>query len=332
MPTPRLSFIVLNLNGGPLLREALQSIERQTFTDYEVLVVDNGSHDRSWDLPCFARPGWYLLRLETNRGFSEGNNIAFARATGAVIALVNNDVVLDSNWAARVMDAFADPQVAFAACRLVQRRHPERLDSAGFDLYACITTKVWMGKPAERFTDRDHDPFGPVAAAAAYRRSALEETGLFHPEYFAYYEDTDLSMRLVLFGHRGRYVDAARAQHWGSGTGKALSDFQRYHLRRNVEFVYWVDMVGYLALKHAFGHVVYETLAGLGMLFKGQGRVFLLAKLDALRMAGWIFRERRALRRRLADRVGLRAAQRRLESRLRPFWEVLCREENRTKW
>jgi glycosyltransferase involved in cell wall biosynthesis len=208
MPTPRLSFIVLNLNGGPLLREALQSIERQTFTDYEVLVVDNGSYDRSWDLQCLARPGWYLLRLETNRGFSEGNNIAFARATGAVIALINNDVILDPDWAARIMDAFADPQVAFAACRLVQRRHPERLDSAGFDLYACITTKVWMGKPAETFTDRNHDPFGPVAAAAAYRRSALEETGLFHPEYFAYYEDTDLAIRLVLFGQDAQRLPA----------------------------------------------------------------------------------------------------------------------------
>jgi len=328
MPVPMLSFLVVNYNGGGLLAETLESISHQTFTDYEVIVVDNGSQDRSWDSSLLQRENWSLVRLERNAGFSEANNIAFCRSRGAVIALINNDVVLAPDWAEQVRRAFEDPAVASVACRLLQKRNPEHLDSAGFDIYTCGTTLGWYGLPADCFDGKPHRPFGPVASAAAYRRSAIDQVGLFHREYFAYYEDTDLAMRLALFGLECRYLHNAVGYHLGSATGKRYSDFHRYYLRRNIEFIYWVNEVGALAWKHLPAHVAYEFISFVGMLFCGQGGVFLRAKWHALRMVKWICRQRLALKKSLGAAVGLRAAKMNLDGKFKPFWQVFIRGEN----
>lgn len=328
MPCPRLSFLLVNFNGGPLLSDALGSISRQTFTDYEVIVIDNGSIDRSWDIPFFGRPGWVLERLDRNAGFSEANNLAYARSRGPIIALINNDVVLDPHWAERIIQAFETPQVAAVACRLVQTRNPGFLDSAGFDTFTCCTTEGWRELPAGFFAGKRHEPFGPVASAAAYRREAIEKVGLFHPEYFAYYEDTDLAMRLALFGFQCRYLDDAIAYHLGSATGKQYSNFHRYHLRRNVEFLYWVNMVGTLALANLPSHFLYELFAFLGMLFRAQGAVFWRAKRDALKMIPWIRRERKRLRARLKESVGISQSKQNLAAGLKSFWDAFFRGKN----
>ncbi len=328
MDRPLVSFLIVNYNGGPLLSDALGSISRQTLREYEVIVVDNGSVDRSWDTPFFQQEGWLLERLERNTGFAEANNLAFARSQGSIIALVNNDVVLDPAWAEKIAESFDDPEVGGVACRLLQMRNPGFVDSAGFDAFTCCTTESWRELPATYFDQRPHQPFGPVASAAAYRRTALEQVGLFHPEYFAYYEDTDLAMRLVLFGLRCRYVHEAIGYHLGSATGKQYSNFHRYHLRRNVELLYWVNMVGSLAWRNLASHLVYELFAFLGMLVRGQGSVFWRAKRDAARMVGWIRRERKLLREKLEAAGGMAQAQRHLNRNLKSFWRTFFRGEN----
>ncbi len=332
MSTPRISYLLVNYNGGPLLSEALESISRQTVDDHEVIVIDNGSQDKSWDIPFFNRPGWQMERLGRNAGFSEANNIAYARSRGSIIALVNNDVILDPTWAEKTLEAFEDPDVHAVACRLLQMRNPGYLDSAGFDAYTCCTTEGWRDMPAGNFTGKAHEPFGPIASAAAYRRAAIEQVGLFHPEYFAYYEDTDLAMRLALFGLRCRYLDDAIGYHLGSATGKQYSDFHRYHLRRNVELLYWVNMVGSLVWWHLASHLAYEAFAFAGMMFRGQGPVFWRAKRDAFKMVPWIRRERKTLREQLRKTVGIAAAKRMLGRRIKPFSHALFRRENIRKF
>jgi GT2 family glycosyltransferase len=328
MSNPLVSYLLINYNGGPLLSEALESISRQTVTDHEVIVIDNGSQDKSWDIPYFNRPGWQLERLERNAGFSEANNIAFARSRGSIIALINNDVILDRRWAEKTVAAFEDPEVAAVACRLLQTRNPGFLDSAGFDAYTCCTTESWRELRASHFDKESHKPFGPVASAAAYRRFALERVGLFHSEYFAYYEDTDLAMRLALFGMKCRYLNDAVGYHLGSATGRQYSDFHRYHLRRNVELLYWVNMVGSLVWRHLASHLAYEVFAFIGMLLRGQGSVFWRAKRDAFKMIPWIREQRKLLRERLRTTVGLPSAQRTLQGRLKPFSHAFFRGEN----
>ena len=197
----------------------------------------------------------------------------------------------------------AQPEAGAAACLIAQAQDPERIDSAGFGLYGCGSVEAWKGSPISGKDNAAHQPFGPVAAAALYRRRALDCVGHFHREYFCYYEDTDLAVRLVLWGYPTIYVPAARAVHRGSQTGKARSDFFVFHLRRNVEYLYWIDMAGYLAWLYLPLHLTYEGLALGAALCHGQAGVVLKAKRAALANWRWVAAARRQLRQDL-ERAG----------------------------
>lgn len=324
MPVPTLSFLIANWNGGAMLRECLDSIVSQTTREVlEVIVVDNGSTDGSCDLPHFARPGWRLERAGSNLGFSPANNLAYRLCRGEFIALVNNDVRLMPDWTEKIASSLrAHPEAGSAACRLLQHSQPDRLDSAGFAWHTCAAVTAWQGHPAESFARRDHRPFGAVASAAVYRRDAIRQTGLFRDPFFAYYEDTDLAVRLRLFGWDCVYVDEAVALHRGSATGGRSSAFRDYHLRRNVEYLYWTNMVGSLALRHLPVHAAYELLAFCQKLLHGRGLTFLAAKWTFLRNIRWVLAERRSLRQSLQQSGRWPVARRELAGRLTSTWSV----------
>lgn len=323
------SFLVVNFNGGSMLSECIESIRRQTYPDIEVIVVDNGSTDQSWDLPGFDGIRWRLVRLDHNSGFSPANNLALSKSRGEFVALVNNDVILAPDWTAAMVQAItADTRAGSAACLLLQRHYPDRIDSAGFAYHSCGTVTAWRNYPCDSIDYTQHNPFGAVASAALYRRTALDRVGLFHDRYFAYYEDTDLAIRLMLHGYACAFSRAAIAFHLGSATGVSHSQFHTYHLRRNVEYLYWVDMVGTLALRYLIPHLLYETAAFAGAVRDGLLIPFLSAKARFLRNLGWVMRERRRLRQSLAATGGIRTAKRRLRQQMSPCHEALAARWN----
>lgn len=316
--TPLLSFVVVNHNGGDLLARCLAAIADQSLRDFDVLVFDNGSTDDSLRCNEVHDARVRLLRADTNLGFAEANNRAIAATSGRYVALVNNDARLEPDWAAAMVAALeADPRAGAAAGKTLQAARPDLIDAAGFAFFGCSTCFCWRGAPAASLDGANHRPFGAVASAAVYRRAALADVGLFHPEYFCYYEDTDLAVRLVLHGYRTVYVDQAVAHHVGSYTGKERSAFHVYHLRRNAEYVFWCDMVGHLAWMNLPWHLTFEALVFGRAVIDGQGSVVLRAKLDALRRWRWIASERWRLTSALQARGSLRDGQRAMWAKMR---------------
>jgi len=100
------SVIIANWNGRRLLGECLEALKRQTFRDFEVIVVDNGSTDGSVD---FLRENYsdfvIVLPQEKNLGFGAANNIGIRKAEGKYIALLNNDAVPDERWLEELVNA-----------------------------------------------------------------------------------------------------------------------------------------------------------------------------------------------------------------------------------
>src|SRR4029077_9206129 len=95
------SVMILDVDGGDMLRACLDSVAAQTLPPREVIVFDNGSRIPAAERVAF-RPGLHVFRSETNLGFAGGNNEAYRHVTGAYVALINNDVVLDRDWLATV--------------------------------------------------------------------------------------------------------------------------------------------------------------------------------------------------------------------------------------
>src|SRR5215813_13896728 len=88
---PRVSVIIVNFNGGVLLRDCLASLATQTFRDFETIVVDNGSSDDSLALAAGSGCDASVIRLDENTGFARGNNLGIAAAHGELIVTLNND-------------------------------------------------------------------------------------------------------------------------------------------------------------------------------------------------------------------------------------------------
>lgn len=95
---PLVSVVVLNWNGMPFLENNLSSLISQTYPDYEIVFVDNGSTDGSIEYVRQNFPMVSIIKNDGNLGFSTGNNIGFKYAKGRYIITLNNDTKVQSNF------------------------------------------------------------------------------------------------------------------------------------------------------------------------------------------------------------------------------------------
>ncbi len=137
--------------------------------------------------------------------------------------------------------------------------------------------------------------FSPCAAAALYRRDAWKDVGGLEERFFCYFEDTDLSFRLRLRGHRCLYVPDAVVHHVGSAIAGIESDFTIYHSFRNLNWTWLRNMPRPLALLYLPQLVVVNGLLLGAFTVRGRGGVILRAQRDALRGLPATLRERRAI-------------------------------------
>jgi GT2 family glycosyltransferase len=236
LPGPFVSSIVVNLNGGRLLGECLDSLFAQSWSEMEVLFVDNASTDGSAE---WARVQYgdriRFIQNARNEGFARANNQALAVARGQWAFLLNNDAMLAPDAIRELMTFVEDkPQVGMLACRVTRYDQPHVFDSCGLLLYpdGVCRARGWEEKDLGQY-DRSEEVLAPSGCASAWRTSMLREIGDFDESYFAYLEDLDLGMRGQLRGWKCCYVPTARARHAKSMTAGNYSKFKAYHVERN---------------------------------------------------------------------------------------------------
>lgn len=248
--TPRVSVIIPNWNGLGLLRPCLDALRRQTYTDHEVIVVDNASADASVAALRDEYPEVRVVVLPTNRGFAGGCNEGIRAARGEYIVTTNNDTEAEPGWLAALADALdRHPEAGSAAARIMLHDRRDTLHSAG-DLFRRDGTPdsrgVWQryGPPY----DRACYVFGGCGGATMYRRAMLEEIGTFEEAFFMYCEDVDLNWRAQLAGWKCVYVPDAVIYHHLSATGGG--PMSSYHVGRNTLWVLARNYPGGLWRRH----------------------------------------------------------------------------------
>jgi GT2 family glycosyltransferase len=214
--------IVLDIDGGPMLEACLSSLRAQTVAPARVIVVDNASRS-----PAYGRVhGVEVERSETNLGFAAGVNMAYRKTTASYVALVNNDVVLDSDWLATVRDALERDE-KLAAVQTIVRRPDGRIDGAGIDISDGTYRQIGFGRPLGTPLAV---AWGVSATATVYRRAALGEK-VFDERFFAWYEDVELCARLHASGWRIAVLPVVKAVHHGSKTAPVLGRKEAKRLR-----------------------------------------------------------------------------------------------------
>jgi GT2 family glycosyltransferase len=102
---PELTVIVVNWNGAHLLRTCLGALRAQTFTDFETVLVDNGSTDESLSLVAREFPEVRVIALNENLGLAGGTNVAIRQTDAPIIVTLNNDTEADPHWLAELRAA-----------------------------------------------------------------------------------------------------------------------------------------------------------------------------------------------------------------------------------
>jgi GT2 family glycosyltransferase len=238
---PSASLIIPHWNGIEHLPDCLGSLRRQTFQEFEVILVDNGSTDGSQALVRRDFPEVRLLELGENRGFTGACNAGMetAHPDAGVLILLNNDTETDAGWLAAVMDAFERrPDVGIVASKMLLFDRRDHFHNAGD--YVRIdgipgNRGVWEQDCGQY--DREEEVFSANGGAAAYRRTMLEETGLLDDNYYFSCEDVDLAWRAQLAGWKVLYVPDAVVYHKLKATGGSVTG--SYYDGRNFLYLLW---------------------------------------------------------------------------------------------
>jgi GT2 family glycosyltransferase len=214
LPDPRASIIIVGFNSLAYLDRCLVSVLRDAGPDTEVLLLDNGSTDRTTERLADRFPRVRRLRSEQNLGFAGGCNLAAGWARGRYLVFLNPDTEVADGWSEALISALeADPALGLATSRITLRDHPARLNAAGNDVHLTgLTLCRGAGRPAADY-DRPADVAAVSGAAFAIRRDLFELLEGFDPSFFTYLEDTDLSLRARLAGYRSVYVPESLVLH-----------------------------------------------------------------------------------------------------------------------
>jgi N-acetylglucosaminyl-diphospho-decaprenol L-rhamnosyltransferase len=242
-PDPAITVVVVNYNGGDYLRGCLASLARQTFTDFETIVIDNASTDDSLGRIAEQPPRTTIIRQDTNLGFAGGNNAGARVGHGKWLALLNPDAEAASDWLAAMMRAVERrPTHRMIACLQISLHEPDKLDGAG-DCYLAYGY-AWRGGFGHKLVEAPQagECFAPCGAAALYPRDLFLESGGFDERYFCYHEDVDLAFRLRTRGELCQFVPDAVVRHAGSAITGRTSRFAVFHGVRNGVWTYTKNM------------------------------------------------------------------------------------------
>jgi len=233
---PAVSVIIVNYNGAHLLDDCLTSLVRQTWRDFEVVFVDNGSTDNSVERARAIFPGIRCLELSENTGFTGGNNEGIRHANGRYVVLLNNDTESDPRFLEElVLAAERRPEIGMVAPRILNFRDREEIDSVG-GLVLCpdgIGQGRGRGEKDRGQYDGLDEILMPSGCAALYRKAMLDDVGLFDERFFAYCEDTDLGLRGRWAGWAAVSSPRAVVYHKYSASSGAYSPVKMRLVERN---------------------------------------------------------------------------------------------------
>ena len=235
------SVVIPNFNGIAFLDSVLASLEGQTLSNFEVILVDNGSTDGSCSFVTANYPWVHLIELSENFGFCGAVNAGIRAAKAPYVLLLNNDTEVKEDFVEEMLAAIRRHKNAFSCgARMVQYHDRDRLDDVG-NYYCALGWSFARGRGKDIHAYETEDKiFSACAGAAIYRKKIIEKIGYFDEEHFAYLEDTDIGYRARIYGYENWYAPKAIVYHVGSGTsGSRYNQFKtRYSSRNNIYLIY----------------------------------------------------------------------------------------------
>ncbi len=233
------SIITVNYNQATVTEALIRSLEVvNTYTHYELIVVDNGSREN-----CV--PGWIkkyprhkFIRSEVNLGFAGGNNVGIATAKGDFLFLINNDTEVTADLIEKLVDTLvAHPEAGIISPKIRYYEQPDTLQYAGFtpmNYYTARNNCIGQWEKDNGQYDHYAGPTGFIhGAAMMISRDALYKAGNMAQNYFLYYEEMDWCERIRKAGFQVWINTDALIYHKESVSVGKASALKEYFMNRN---------------------------------------------------------------------------------------------------
>lgn len=251
----RVSIIIPNYNGEKFMKDCLESLKKQTYDDFDVILVDNASSDNSIAVAEEIYPDIKVIRLDNNYGFSRAVNEGIKATHAKYVILLNNDTESDPYFVEKLVEGIEkSPGIFSCASKMIQFNNRELIDSAGdyYTIIGCTFTRGYNKKT--QIFNKDVLIFSSCAGAAIYRRKVFEKIGYFDELHFAYLEDVDVAYRAKINGYVNKYIADAVVYHVGSGSsGSRHNEFKvRLAARNNVYLNYKNMPIVQLVINYPF--------------------------------------------------------------------------------
>ena len=239
----KVSVVTPNYNGERFLKAFFDSLNADSEYIGEVIIIDNGSSDNSKDYISNNEFNFPVVLIENsqNLGFAPAVNQGISKAKYEYIFSLNNDTEIKKGSIKHMLDLISSGDDIFSVqAKMLQYNNKDLIDDVG-DEYNLL---AWTKKTGENHSSREYvevrEIFSSCAGAAMYKKSLLDELGMFDDNFFAYMEDVDLAIRSKINGYHNLLCPQAVVYHIGSATsGSRYNEFKvRLAARNNVWVVY----------------------------------------------------------------------------------------------
>lgn len=237
---PLCSVIVINYNGKHLLERFLPSVLAMDYPNYEVVLVDNASHDGSAEFVKSKFPSVRIVLNPNNDGTAEGSNVGARHAKGDYILWLSNDMEVNTDFLTRLMEvAVSSPDIGICTCKMKRITETgnklNEIDSVGgdIDIYGFPSARG-INQPDKGQLDNVCEVFFSFGGAMLIKKSVVETVRGYDPSFFTLADDIDLSWRVRLAGYRVMVQPSAVLYHRASATlGRWTRAKRRFVSERN---------------------------------------------------------------------------------------------------
>jgi len=253
--TSSVTILVLNFNGKTHLKKCLDSLLTTNYPHFNIVVIDNGSTDRSTEFLKSNYPSVKVIRHHQNYGYALGYNLVIDKIENEYIVLLNNDILVKPDWLKELMTHIKNEDVAAVAPKMKFLHEKTRINSTGgsCDIYGVGLNRGNGEVDMEQY-DLIQEVFYGNGGALLIKKRVWREIGPFDERYFMYGEDLDWCWRARLKGYKIIYVPHAEVYHHWRGSGGSMVTLLERHWLSTILKNYSLKtlikiMPKYLALK-----------------------------------------------------------------------------------
>ena len=234
---PLVSIITINYNESEVTLDLLDSVRKLSYTNYEVIVVDNASPNDNPDKIKENFPEVNLIKSPENLGFAGGNNLGVKQAKGEYLLFINNDTIVPPNFIQPLVETLQkNNRIGMVSPKIKFHWDPTLIQYAGYtpmNKWTIRNNSIGYHQKDNGDFDEPKETQSIHGAAMMVPKKVVDEVGMMTEIYFLYYEEHDWAEMVKRAGYKIFYQPESYILHKESiSTGK-FSPLKTYYISRN---------------------------------------------------------------------------------------------------